>query len=329
MKMKNRFDFIHIGMPKCMSSHLQEIWRCSENFSSIRGRLLADEIDNICKNLEGQNSKIEIIQLSNNLIRSINFPKSVQGKKNIFTEESFTSPIDDLFFSRQKILAKTLANTSEKALILIRNPLDWILSFYAQEVKMGLANENFKEWVFQNKNRIYCGLNISKILSIWGKYFKIILIPIEISRDTRSRFGNIYYKNFGELPEKIDSDYSMMQSNITNYDSLNAFGRLNTINNFMRISLEKNTSSKKQAVDFYNSFLAYTRNFCTYASKNEINELKNKLKLEESRIDLKVDDALLVHIRRKFINPIKINYPEFKDILSEYEKKLAENCLTN
>ena len=242
--MKNRFDFIHIGMPKCMSSHLQKVWNDSENYSAIRGRLLADEIHNICKNLESQNIKIEIKEISDNLIRGINFPKSVQGKKNIFTEESFTSPIDDYYFSRQKILARTLANTSEKVLILIRNPVDWILSFYGQEVKMGMADENFKQWFFHNKNRIYCGLNMSKMLSIWSKYFKITLIPIEISRDTKSRFESIYYKNLGDIPSKLDSDYSAMQSNITNYSSLNAFGRLNTLNKFMRNSLEKNTSSK-------------------------------------------------------------------------------------
>ena len=169
---------------------------------------------------------------------------------------------------------------------------------------------------------------MSKMLSIWSKYFKIILIPIEISRDTKSRFESIYYKNLGDIPSKLDSDYSAMQSNITNYSSLNAFGRLNTLNKFMRNSLEKNTSSKKQAEEFYNAFLAYTRGFLTYATKNEINEFEDKLKLEQMRIELKIDDALLVHIKSRFINPIKIHYPEFKDILSEYEKKLAENFLT-
>ena len=157
-------SFIHIGLGKCASTSLQTLWGNSENCNFVSLTPLSTHITKlITDNKNDLDLAVDAIQSLN-----VEFPKLDNNKVNVYTSEGVTfSFIKDfqngyLTQLKQKAMAVLLKGLCSKALMLVRDPIEWIVSAHAQHVKEG-GSASFNEYLDGAKETIYHNLNINFI----------------------------------------------------------------------------------------------------------------------------------------------------------------------
>jgi len=186
--------FVHFGLGKCASTFLQNVWALDPAYTCVRLDDTAEGIRSLA--LKGPPDKLP------------DFHLSAQPKPNqtmIATSEGLswgflTSPEHQhLVPELQKMAAHLIgrAKTARTALVMVRNPLDWIRACHEQSIKEGLS-DNGKDFIGKNRQLIKSVLDLRHIYKCLDPYFETIVF---LSSDQLRQDPKSFWKAYETLLE--------------------------------------------------------------------------------------------------------------------------------
>ena len=330
----NKLDFIHIGFGKCMSSRLQGYWQLDDGYNSMSAEGISNAIDDVIKNSFPDISAIES-QCSN---ININFPPFSKQHINMMSSEGLTfsfihnPEFGDAITIKDELASKMLAGLTDKIFLLVRNPIDWIRSLHAQQVKEGgLVPMN--DFLDSYRSVILNNLNLSRRVSLWSRFgAEVVILPIELAKRDDGLFWNAFEKRLGvKRPSNWQGKFDAVSNNTTAYETIEPHRRINELLQLLEGVLER--SDLNQKADLL-KFMNATRKVCvrrafSYTDTETLGEIFGKLKMtpEESVPDALVLDAdYLSSIDAQFLAPLRTDtcFKEY-GVLDEYSLSLEQH----
>ncbi|MGR3570402.1 hypothetical protein [Brevirhabdus sp.] len=232
----DKFDLIHIGHGKCLSTMLQRRWAMSDRYNYFHGLAAGNTLSQafLSGARDPANHRIDI---------NLN-----ADKPNILSYECFTffgcaedipETARHLTLERQAFIAATLAPLSDRVLLVLRDPKDWIRSCHAQYVKYGGSLplqayfETFRKPLLDN-------LRLDRILEIWrANGFEPIVLPMEDYKADPCGFWALYERLTG-LPAPEDRPSSALADNRTEHDRLETRAATNALIEKLIALMERN-----------------------------------------------------------------------------------------
>lgn len=315
-----------------MSSRLQGHWQLDDGYNSMSADGISNAIDEIIKNsfpdiaaIEAQCSKI-----------NINFPPFLQQHINMMSSEGLTfsfihnPELGEAIAIKDEIASKMLAGLTDKIFLLVRNPVDWIRSFHAQQVKEGgLVKMN--DFINSHRSVILNSLNLERRVSLWSRFgAEVVILPIELAR----RDDGLFWKAFEQRlkvkrPSNWQGKFDVVSNNTTAYETIEAHRRMNKLLNVLEGVLEQ--SDLTQKADLL-KFMNATRKVCvrrafSYVDTETLDEIHNALKMtpgESHPEEFVLDADYLKSIEAHFMAPLRSD-SYFKDYVDLDEYSLSLN----
>ena len=327
-------SFIHIGLGKCASTSLQTLWANSENYNYGSLNPLATHITNLIRDKKNDlDSAVDAIQSIN-----VELPKLDNNKMNVFSSEGVTfSFIEDfqnghLTQLKQQAMAVLLKGLCSKVLMLVRDPIEWIVSAHAQHVKEG-GSASLEEYFVGAKETIYHNLNINFIKSVFEEQgFEVVILPIELIKTSEKEFWKVYTDKLGiAKPTFVNFPNDKRSANITNLESIPLHTQLNKILEEISLLVEKSSSYVGEENKRILEALELSKRWGTRAalhelSKTELERFNRLLHVDSLALNsgFTTDTALKTHLQNNFIEPLSAKgvFP-FHDILTTYKASVG------
>lgn len=325
-------SILHIGLGKCASTTLQGIWKNSQNYNYYPLNELTTKTTNlIVDKRHDLDTAVDLLQSM-----KVEFPEIDDNKVDVFTCEGVTASfITDfkhghLTQFKQQAMAVLLKGLSAKVLMLVRDPINWIISAHAQQVKEG-GSASLNEYLVGAQQTIYHNLDIKFIKSAFEKQgFELVVLPIELLKIAQDEFWESYEVKLDlERPSFLNFPTDKRMRNITNIPSIPMHVKLNKILNELSL-LVKKSSAFAEENKLILDCLDYSRKWGTRAalhdlSKIEIKQLEKVLSIGSISLNDNYipDTDLKVHLQNNFIDPLLEEgvFP-FPDILAVYQKSI-------
>ena len=314
-------DFIHIGLGKCASTTLQNLWLMSKNYAFSNALELSKTVDKLL--------------LESAVPPRINFEISREGNEHtVLSSEGLTwgflnAPEQQhLIAKKQKMIADILIQSacSKHVLILVRNPLEWIKSAHAQSINEG----NFcslTEFIAQQKTFIRSVLNMDFLLSCWQQSdMEISILPVELLNDSDEYFWAFYEDKLG-VP-RPDAYQRKMKNNATDRETLYQHACLNRL----LWTMQKELSESPQYSEHFSQekstvcgSLDYVRKWATrrYTNYCDFGQLEKMVPSDPDEsasnfLHFILDEELSSFLQKNFLDPLKGYLPDF--YWEQYEK---------
>ncbi|MEM8645149.1 MAG: hypothetical protein AAGF86_02290 [Pseudomonadota bacterium] len=226
----SKVDFIHIGLGKCMSTRLQDHWDLDPGYNSLSAREISNAIDHVIKGCFPRTPSFE-----NDFSRiRINPPPVQPGVINVLTAEDLTfsylqnPELGVAMETKDETASRLLAPMTDKVLILVRNPTDWIRSCYAQHVKEG-GCVPLQKFLITYRDVVLGNLNLTRRVALWSRFgAEVVILPIELAQRDDAAFWAAYEKRLGvSRPSNCSERLDAVRANVTSYGSVHAQRRLN------------------------------------------------------------------------------------------------------
>lgn len=193
--------------------------------------------------LEDPNRQIEDVIIEHNgdrqalqqLIGSSSITFDVKNDKvNIFSSEGVSNAFNGRpgyarFQSvKQELFASILSKRSETLFFVVRDPVRWVRSIYAQHLREG-GTLDLADYLDEHRGFLLETLNLDKTLATWARDgFEILVLPLELA-SRMEEFWGLYEKYLGIPRPKKQPDVVLSQTaeNRTLYERLPAQKVLN------------------------------------------------------------------------------------------------------
>ncbi len=317
-------DFIHIGLGKCASTTLQNLWLTSKNYALSNALELSKTVDKLL--------------LESSAPPRINFEISRKGNEHtVLSSEGLTwgflnAPEQQyLIANKQKMIADILIQSacSRHIFILVRNPLEWIRSAHAQSINEG----NFlslSKFVAQQKTFIRAVLNMDFLLSCWQQGdMEISVLPVELLNDSAEDFWACYEDQLAV--SRPDAYQRKIKSNVTDRGRLYPHACLNRL----LWTMQKELSDSPEYSEHFSQekatvcgSLDYVRKWATrrYTNYCDFGQLE---KMVPSDSDESVSDFLHFNLDEEWSSFIQNNflYPLKKYLPDCYWQQYNKSCV--
>ena len=323
-------QILHIGMGKCLSTSLQNIWKNSSNYELLPltgvSNKLAEIITTHQDNIDLLLAKIDKMNVS--------LPKFDNSKVQALSCEGGATwrPVDpllsDFIMLKQKAHAKFFGPHSEKVLLIVRNPRDWIISAHAQYIKEG-GSKNLNQYVISHKKVIMYNLNLKYIIECYEAYnCKVVLLPLELATHSEENFWSEYEARLGVTrPNPCKFPNNSINANKTKYDTLRTHAHLNEILIILEDICCKNEFSNKKSTI---AALEYARKWgvrrgLTFADDNALQSISQILTLDthQDTLGLHFDNNFCENLEKNFLEILEDRfYFPYSDILDSYKKSV-------
>ena len=311
--MTQKLDFIHIGLGKCMSSRLQGYWQLDEGTHSMSASGISNAIDEVIRGGFPDTKAIreQCAQIN------INFPPSIPGSVNMLTSESLTfsflhePEMGEMIVTKDAIASELLSGLSDKILMLVRDPIEWITSCYAQQVKEGgLIAMN--AYLDSHRAVILNNLDLTRRVREWSRTgAEVIVLPIELARRDDVLFWDAYETRLGvSRPANWQGTFDVVGNNVTAYETIEAHRRMNAALLALEGTLEGTDLPQKTEMI---KFMTTVRKLCirrgfSFADKKALEEIRSALNLEAGKDDPgtpSLDAAYLDAIETQFMQALR------------------------
>ena len=313
-------DFIHIGLGKSMSSSLQQIWATSSNYDWIK----PDDVVNTIR--EAAQKAHETGEMP-----EYNFDINFGGDNlvKIVTSEGmvYGSPLDKTLPVHQLMMAKAFGKHTNKALLIVRNPISWIKSAYVQLLNQG-DSIKFSEYLTESQNCGLLNLNLKYILDCWNSQgVEVTILPMEeLIREPKEFWGN-YESSLG-FPAPSNAE-NLPRVNSSNYDLLDLRRLLNEVSDKLIEIAQRNPGHDTETVvNVMQSAKEWgLRRAIEVMSPDEEELIRSYLNVGEHTEQLSVQ---LTHssqqmLKENFIKPLQ-NGIISEAILNEYVEAINGSC---
>lgn len=324
----------HIGLSKCGSTVLQNAWAESTNYSSyvltelvqtIRGAVIAAEgnLAELKQNIA--HSKLNRQKLSHSPERYTVI--SSEGITGGFFQEARASV--NIERHARECTAIALQACVDRVLLVVRNPLSWLLSSYYQQIKQGLAYE-FHEFLTLHQEAILSNLDLENIIQIFSQLdADLTILPLEMMQENETGFWCEYERRL-EIPRPNISSLAtdVVSANITQRETIPLHRELNSI--LLRLESvikSREFNDKNVVLDAMMKTRKWgTRRALSFADDNEISMIKNHLVSVRPRSSpeaVELDDDFLKFLRQRFIYPLEdLRLFPYEDVLKKYSNSI-------
>ena len=161
--LKKPLNFIHIGMGKCASTYLQNVFLSEPNFKyMVLDNIVEAVIVNARKSAEPHSFPNVTIDMSN-------FIQEEGGQFQVASSEGFTfafinepehyDNLGHLYQLSAHFLGK--GQLSSQVLLMLRDPIDWLRAAHQQQIKGG-GYLSYEEFYQEAKTYLMTSLDIKK-----------------------------------------------------------------------------------------------------------------------------------------------------------------------
>ena len=207
--MRNKpLNFIHIGLGKCASTYLQNVFLSEPKFKIMALENLVEAIlINARKGAKPQSFPNIKIDMSN-------FLQEESGQFQLASSEGFTfafinepehfDDLEHLYRLSAHFLGE--GQLSSQVLLMLRDPIDWLRAAHQQHIKGG-GYLSYGEFYQKSKKYLMTSLDIKKIIDIYAYYFHVVTMSADDLKNTSDKFWG-WFSNFldVEAPSKESRD---------------------------------------------------------------------------------------------------------------------------
>ncbi|MGF1605840.1 MAG: hypothetical protein ACFB22_05830 [Rhodothalassiaceae bacterium] len=183
--MRKPLSFIHIGLPKCGSTFLQNIYSNAPNTATFALDVLNDWVAKTVSE-GGQPPTLPRVSLPAELVAA-----QQQGKTLFASTERLSVPflhqadIEQALPAHRSLIARTLAHQelSDHIWLMVRDPIAWIRSMHTQSIKQG-AFDDAQTFLARHWPTLQHGLDLEGHLEVWTSAIPhLLLTPLETLQD--------------------------------------------------------------------------------------------------------------------------------------------------
>ena len=324
----------HIGLSKCGSTVLQNAWAESTNYSSymltdlvqtIRGAVIAAEgnLSELKRNIS--QSKLDRQALSRSPDRYVVI--SSEGITGGFFQEAPAQA--NVERHARECTAIALQSCVDRVLLVVRNPLSWLISSYYQQIKQGLAYQ-FKDFLTNHRAAILSNLDLENIIQIFSQLdADLTILPLELMQENEAFFWREYERRL-EIPRPNINSLAtdVVSANITQSETIPLHRELNSI--LLRLESvisSRDFNDKNVVLDAVMKTRKWgTRRALSFADDNEITMINDHLvsvKARSSPKAVELDDNFLTLLRQRFMSPLEnLNVFPYDDVLEKYANSI-------
>ncbi|NND89982.1 MAG: hypothetical protein HKN42_03900 [Granulosicoccus sp.] len=318
-----------------MSTTLQSLWRGSTNYGLHETTAMVSAINRtftVClPDVDRTIGRLQELHLS--------IQENSRNQFNVLSCEGMTfsfihrSDLGDYVLLKQRFLAELLGHTSRKVLIMIRDPLDWMVSAHAQHVREG-GCVALRDYAQLYRSVMLNNLNLQATADFWkAAGCEIVILPIELYRQNRTAFWSAYETRLGvDAPDSREVDLGPIGANTTNYDTLDLHQTLNAALTAMQEIVANNAVPRQadclQAIKFVRQW--GTRRALTFSDSDQNRRLRQILNQPEQAdpAPLTFDRAFVDYLQTYFLAVIDESESMFpQSIRQQYEQTLRAMVL--
>ena len=324
----------HIGLSKCGSTVLQNAWAQSTNYSTY---ILTDLVQTIREaviankgNLSGLKRNISQNKLTRQALSRSPDRYTVISSEGItggFFQEAL-APANIARHARECTVI-ALQSCVDRVLLVVRNPLSWLLSCYYQQIKQGSAYQ-FNDFLTHHRAAILSNLDLENIIQIFSQLdAELTILPLELMQENEAFFWREYERRL-EIPRPNINSLAtdIMSANITQRETIPLHRELNSI--LLRLESvisSRDFNDKNMVLDAVMKTRKWgTRRALSFADENEItmiNDHLDSVKAWSSPKVVELDDNFLTLLRQRFISPLEnLNVFPYDDVLKKYSNSV-------
>ena len=306
-------DFVHIGLPKCMSTTLQNMWQASGNYCSCSATPLRDALAELIVKHNGDQTEMQKYLHSG----AISFDPPKKNTVSVFTCEGMTywwpnQPDKAKYIpGTQAYLSKIIRPHSNTVLIIVRDPIDWIYSAYAQRVREGDAI-GLENYINRFREFIINSLDLKTIMQAWiNEDYRVVVLPLELMKTDQVMFWEIYEAELQvRRPDAYNRPFRDVSKNETRYETLALHLQLNKTLELLRLScFDSNFPDYDQTIYALEKAQKWgVRRGLTFIEDKELAKLGQMITVDENIVDkskIKIDPELGNLIDSQFIGPLE------------------------
>ena len=301
--MKHPSKLIHIGLAKSMSSTLQVLWSHSNNYVAIDPKGVTSKTDSFFDQ-HRDNIDALVARLENS---SPPFGFEPNDGLQVLSGEGLASSwfchmpeLSEHIPKRQQLLATMFGPLADKILIVIRDPVDWIRSAYAQMLKEG-GYLSVESYVREFKVSIEKNLDLRALVTSWQQYdAEIVILPMELYKQDQDAFW-IAYEGMLAMPRPDISRSVDVHSNPSVYETLGVHKSVNRILSILEtvcVEDQKNPVKDVFIEGLKAARLWGARSAMERLSSDQLIELKSLLALEKEQGNLEIPTELAEHLQK-------------------------------
>jgi hypothetical protein len=319
------FDFIHIGLAKCMSTTLQTQWDRSSNYRYQSGH----EIAHTCAKFVVQHaSELEQLPTIN-----VTAPEG-HDEVDVISSESFSfssleqPEMSDHTAAKQRYVAQTMCHLSNKVLIVIRDPIQWVRSVHAQSISQG-GFSSPQEFVQSHRGVLLNNLHLGRLIEIWQRNgLEVTVLPMEGVTQDAELFWQTYESSLGVPRPDYMTEATGISRNASRYDRLELAALINRFQHQLSGLVEKGESPNIQDRTAIRNALALVqrwgaRRALHTATEDEVTSIQALFNPDYfgGFEHFKLDAALIDHLTEHFVAPLE-QHPAMAPHLAGYRESL-------
>ena len=323
----------HVGLAKCGSTILQNAWARSTNYSLDKCEGLIKGMKEIVisnpNHLNDLNQTLERADLNTDVF------ENTPGQYGVVSNEAITSHSypsgfnhDDLSRRSLESFAAVLAPYVDRVLLIIRNPLAFLVSSYCQDVKEG-ASHGFDAFMSTRRPDMLANLDLASIVRTFSKIdAKITVLPVEMLAGTEKIFWSEYERRL-RLP-KPNADLLLsdpVAANKTRSETVPLHRRINAILSELErvVALREWPEGETLLEALSCSRVWSVRRALSVIDEDQLARLAAMIGVPErqARTAFELDRDFIDALRESFMSPLECSelFP-YKDILTSYKTSL-------
>ena len=317
------FDFIHIGLGKCMSTTLQTLWARSNNTHNESGEPIVKAVNSLIIEHQADLGLLPAIDLD---------VPSVQVEVSVLSSESFSfsflnqPQFASLIAPKHAYIAQVLSGMSKHVLIIVRDPVSWVRSAHAQSINQG-GFDCASDFVHTCREVILSNLNLRRLFGVWAKAgFELVVLPMELFIQDEASFWEEYERGLSVEAPDNRADIQGIGRNASAHDQLALAAHINRIQHTLSLLVDRGRAPDKGVImaGLETARLWGARRGLPEASDAERAALAVSVGFTESAefsaFDL--DGAFLDVLSRDFLAPLA-EMPAMSSVLDAYGASIA------
>ena len=323
----------HVGLAKCGSTILQNAWARSTNYSLDKCEGLIKGMKEIVisnpDHLNDLNQTLGRADLNTDVF------ENTPGQYGVVSNEAITSHSypsgfnhDDLSRRSLESFAAVLAPYVDRVLLIIRNPLAFLVSSYCQDVKEG-ASHSFEAFMSTRGPDMLANLDLASIVRTFSKIdAKITVLPVEMLAATEKIFWSEYERRL-RLP-KPNADLLLsdpVAANKTRSETVPLHRRINAILSELErvVALHEWPEGETLLEAIICSRVWSVRRALSVIDEDQLTRLAALLGVPERQTckTFEFDPDFIDVVRENFMLPLECSelFP-YKDVLTNYKTSL-------
>jgi hypothetical protein len=319
------FDFIHIGLGKCMSTTLQTQWARSSNYRFEAG----NEIARTCEDLVEQHADnpAGLPGINLNVGRG-------PGDVSVLSAETFSfsfknkPQLSEHIPTKQRYVAQTVGHLSNKALIVVRDPIQWVHSAHAQSINQG-GFEGRQAFVESHRSVLLNNLHMGHLIETWQQHgLEVTVLPMEGFIQAPDQFWQNYESSLSVAVPNYQAEITGVSRNASRYDHLELAAIINRTQHKLSELVEKSESPDEEDKAVVLNALSLAQKWGSRRALHTANEaevdalqgLFNPSCFGDFQ-QLTLDPSFIEHLEEHFVGPLE-QFPAMQPYLDGYRASL-------